>query len=229
MAEEAERRYRELGSPSMVAHTVEGRALIELDAGELDAAAPFLREAVARFAGASNLGCTAHALEAVAVWTAARGDRRAAAELVSAAEMLRDVSGAGHKPWEARARYGDYDASVLGDTDDAQEAIAARQTPFTRLSGGARRRVASLVPSTCRRRPREPVGGDRHRAARASPSPQMTPPSTWGSTEERRLGRAVRHSTARSRPQQAGRTARTERRGDDGTRTHDPLLAKQVL
>ena len=63
--------------------------------------------------GASNLGCTAHALEAVAVWTASHGDRRATAELVSAADMLRDVSGAGHKPWEARARYGDYDASVL--------------------------------------------------------------------------------------------------------------------
>jgi hypothetical protein len=124
MADEAERRYRELGSPSMVSHAVEGRALIELDAGELDAAAPFLREAVARFAGANNLGCTAHALEAVAVWAAARGDRRGAAELVSAADVLREVSGAGHKPWEARARYGDYDMSVLGDTDDTQEAFA---------------------------------------------------------------------------------------------------------
>jgi hypothetical protein len=107
IAEEAERRFRELGSPSMVAHTLEGRALIALDAGDLDAAAPFLREAVARFAGANNLGCTAHALEAVAVWTSARGDRKAAAELVSAADMLREVSGAGHKPWEVRARYAD--------------------------------------------------------------------------------------------------------------------------
>jgi predicted ATPase/class 3 adenylate cyclase len=124
LAAEAERRFRELASPSMVAHTVEGRALIELKAGDLDAAAPFLSEAVARFAGASNLGCTAHALEAVAVWTAARGDRRAAAELIGAAEMLREVSGAGHKPWEVRASHRDYNAGVLGDTDDTQEAIA---------------------------------------------------------------------------------------------------------
>src|SRR5262245_32491327 len=108
----------------MVAHTVEGRALIELNAGDLDAAAPFLREAVARFAGASNLGCAAHALEAVAVWTATRGDRDAAAELVGAADALRELSGAGHKPWEVRASHGDYDTGVLRDTDTADHAFA---------------------------------------------------------------------------------------------------------
>lgn len=124
MVEEAEQRFRELGSPSMLAHAVEGRALIELNAGDLDAAVPFLREAVVLFSGVGNLGCTAHALEAVAVWTAAQGDRSAAGELVGAADMLREASGTGHKPWEIRARLGDYDATVLGTTDDAVEAVA---------------------------------------------------------------------------------------------------------
>jgi predicted ATPase/class 3 adenylate cyclase len=124
MAVEGERRFRELGSPIMVAHVLEGRALIELNAGDVNAAAPFLREAVAVLAAASNLGCTSHTLEAVAVWAAARGDASAAGELVGAAETLREVSGAGHKPWEVRARHHDYDASVLGDTDGTRQAVA---------------------------------------------------------------------------------------------------------
>ena len=32
------------------------------------------------------------------MWTAARGDRSATGELVGAADMLREVSGAGHRP-----------------------------------------------------------------------------------------------------------------------------------
>ena len=124
MAVEAERRFREQESPMMVAHALEGRALIELNAGDLDAAAPLLGEAVALLADARNLGCTAHALEAAAMWTSARGDRSATGELVGAADALREASGAGHKPWEVRARHDDYDASVLGDTDVAREAVA---------------------------------------------------------------------------------------------------------
>jgi predicted ATPase/class 3 adenylate cyclase len=124
MAIDAEQRFRELGSPVMVAHAVEGRALIELNVGDVTAAAPFLTEAVALLADAGNAGCTAHALEAVAVWSAARGNASAAGELVGAADRLREMSGAGHKPWEVRARHGDYDSSVLGDAGEAHEALA---------------------------------------------------------------------------------------------------------
>jgi hypothetical protein len=38
--------------------------------------------------------------------------------------MLRETSGAGHKPWEVRARHSDYDATVLGDRVEAHEAVA---------------------------------------------------------------------------------------------------------
>lgn len=124
LAVDAERHFRELESPMMVAHALEARALIELNAGDLAAAAPFLSEAVALLAAIGNLGCLAHALEAVAVWTAAGGDGDVTGELVGAADRLREDSGAGHKPFEVRARYGDYDASVLGDSAGARAAVA---------------------------------------------------------------------------------------------------------
>jgi predicted ATPase/class 3 adenylate cyclase len=124
LAAEAERRFRDLESPSMVAHAVEGRALIEINAGHLAAAAPLLREAIAFFLSVGNQGCAAHSLEAVAVWAATRGDRGAAAELVGAADILREVSGAGHKPWEVRARHSDYDAWVIGDSPGARKSVA---------------------------------------------------------------------------------------------------------
>ncbi len=124
MAVEAEQRYRSLGSPIMRAHALEARGLIELEAGDLDAAAPFLRESVGILSGAGNQGCTAHILEAVAVWAAIRGDADSAGELVGAAEALRAASGAGHKPWEVRARHGgDFDIDVLGDPTTARQAI----------------------------------------------------------------------------------------------------------
>jgi predicted ATPase/class 3 adenylate cyclase len=124
MAVDAERRFRDLGSPIMRAHALEARALIEIEAGDLAAAAPFLREAVETLAGSGNMGCTAHTLEAAAAWCARRGDASTAGELIGAAESLRATSGAGHKPWEVRARYGDaYDADVLGDPSAVHESI----------------------------------------------------------------------------------------------------------
>jgi len=125
MADEAEQSYRVLGSPIMRAHALEARALIDLDAEDLPGAAPFLREALSILASSNNMGCTAHILEAVAAWAAAGGHLDDAGELIGAAESLRSASGAGHKPWEVRARHGrDFDASVLGDPDAASDSVA---------------------------------------------------------------------------------------------------------
>ena len=115
LAEEAHRRFRDLGSSVGLAHAVEGRAIIALSVDRLDDAVPFLAEAVDLFAAAGNLGCTAHALEAVAVWAAAGGDAESGAELVGAAESLRRAGGHGHRPWEVRARLGiDFDGTTFG-------------------------------------------------------------------------------------------------------------------
>jgi predicted ATPase len=136
MAREAERRYGELDSPIMRAHALEARGLIALTDADLAAAAPPLREAVGILAGASNLGCTAHLLEAIAVWASARGDVDAAGVLVGSAESLRAASGAGHKPWEVRALHGeDFDADIMGDDDAAHE--AARRGRLLSLAAAA--------------------------------------------------------------------------------------------
>ena len=153
MAAEAERRYRELGAPIMRAHALEARGIIEIEAGDLDSAAPFLHEATEVLAAVGNAGCTAHALEAVAVWAAERGDPSSAGELVGAAESLRSASGAGHKPWEVRARHGgSFDADVLGDDGAVRDAIQrGRQSS---LAAAAELVAALLAPATdARRRP----------------------------------------------------------------------------
>ena len=153
MAVEAERRFREYGAPMMRAHALEARGLVEIEAGDLDSAAPFLHEATEVLAATGNAGCTAHALEAVAVWAAERGDPSSAGELVGAAESLRSASGAGHKPWEVRARHGgSFDADVLGEDGAVRDAIQrGRQSS---LAAAAELVAALLAPATdARRRP----------------------------------------------------------------------------
>jgi predicted transcriptional regulator len=124
MAAEADRLLRRSGSPVGVAHNVEGRAIIAFDRGELAAAAGFAAEAVKLFSGSVSYGCTAHALEVAAVVVAADDDhdRRVPAELLSAAEMFRDISGQGHRPWEIRARHGGTDYLDLHSTADFKAA-----------------------------------------------------------------------------------------------------------
>jgi hypothetical protein len=124
MAAEADRLLRRSGSPVGVAHNVEGRAIIAFDRGELAAAAGFAAEAVKLFSGSVNYGCTAHALEVAAVVVAADGYhvRRVPAELLSAAEMFREMSGQGHRPWEIRARHIETDYLDLHSTADFKAA-----------------------------------------------------------------------------------------------------------
>jgi hypothetical protein len=103
-----------------VAHNVEGRAIIAYDRKQLGMAAGFAVEAITLFSGSVNYGCTAHALEVAAVVVAAgNGDsENVAAELLSAAQVLREKSGQGHRPWEVRARHGGIDD--LGSTPGAR-------------------------------------------------------------------------------------------------------------
>jgi hypothetical protein len=124
MAAEADRLLRRSGSQVGVAHNVEGRAIIAFDRGELAAAAGYAAEAVKLFSGSVNYGCTAHALEVAAVVVAADDDheRRVPGELLSAAEMFRDISGQGHRPWEIRARHGEAHYLNLQSTADFKAA-----------------------------------------------------------------------------------------------------------
>ncbi len=160
MAVEAEHRYAALGSPIMRAHALEARGLIALTDGDQAAAAAPLREAVAILAGATNLGCTAHVLEAVAVWASAQGDVEAAGEFLGAAESLRAASGSGHKPWEVRALHGaGFDSDVMGDDAAAHE--AARRGRLLSLAASAELAdsVLSRAPEFAQDGRREGDGG----------------------------------------------------------------------
>ena len=117
MAEEADRLLRAQDVPMGIAHNAEGRGLIELDRDDVRSAAEHIAEAVELFASFSNPGCSAHGLEAAAVVIARGGSHETAAELLGAAEELRNLSGQGHRPWEVRTRHGAIEDELLLEPD----------------------------------------------------------------------------------------------------------------
>ena len=121
LAGEADELLRATGSPISVAHSVEGRGIIAYDREELIDAATFVSEAIELFARSGNRGCSAHALEAAAAIVARNGHTEVATELVGAADELRQSSGAGHKPWEIRARHPDIEERFAPLTHSARE------------------------------------------------------------------------------------------------------------
>jgi predicted ATPase/class 3 adenylate cyclase len=97
---EAERRCRAVDAPTALAHCLEVRALIALRRHEGDVGG-WLAEAMDVFLALRHEGCTAHVLEAVAAATAAtHADPGLVAELLGAADRLREISGHDHRPWE---------------------------------------------------------------------------------------------------------------------------------
>jgi hypothetical protein len=112
LATEGDELMRDIESPMGIAHSVEARGIIAYDRGRLADAAAFVAEAVELFAHFGNRGCSAHALESAAVIVAQSGQPDTATELLGAADELRRSSGAGHKPWEIRARHPDIEDRI---------------------------------------------------------------------------------------------------------------------
>jgi hypothetical protein len=129
MAAEADGLLQRVGAPMGVAHNAEGRGIIAYERGELGDAARFLTDAIGLFASYSNIGCTAHALEAAAVVISAAGreDAGRAGELLAAADDLRAQSGQGHRPWEIRARLGKLRGPLIADGADGAAARGPTQ------------------------------------------------------------------------------------------------------
>jgi len=125
LAAEADEILRAMDSPISFAHNVEGRGIIAYDRGELADAATFVAEAVEIYRHFESPGCTAHALESAAVIIGEAGQRETATELLGAADELRRTSGAGHKPWEIRARHSDIDDRIAPASRAAREAAFA--------------------------------------------------------------------------------------------------------
>jgi hypothetical protein len=144
LAAEADELMRATGAPIGIAHTVEGRGIISYDRDELADAAAFVAEAVEIFARFDNLGCSAHALESAAVIVGQAGQRETATELLGAAEELRHCSGAGHKPFEIRARHSDIDDRVAPLSPAAREAALTAGRQHT-LESAARAALDALA------------------------------------------------------------------------------------
>jgi len=124
LAVQADELLRAEDVPMGIAHNLEGRGLIELERGDGRAAARFIAEAIEVFARFANLGCTAHGLEAAAVCIARDGLDATAAELLGAAEELRQRSGQTHRPWEVRSRHGAIEAHLRLDATELAAAFA---------------------------------------------------------------------------------------------------------
>jgi predicted ATPase/class 3 adenylate cyclase len=147
LAGEADVLFRATGSPISIAHNVEGQGIIAYDRDELVDAAAFVAEAIQVFSRFGNPGCTAHALEAAAAIVGRTGLTEVATELVGAADELRRGSGAGHKPWEIRARHNDIDERVAPLSHAARQAALKRGRQHT-LDSAARIALDALSTAT---------------------------------------------------------------------------------
>ena len=143
LAAEADELLRATGGAIGIAHNMEGRGIIAYDRDELTDAAAFVAEAVEIYSTSGNLGCCAHALESAAVILGQAGQPETATELLGAAEELRHRSGAGHKPFEIRARHPDIEDRIAPLAPDVHDASLAAGRQHT-LESAARAALDAL-------------------------------------------------------------------------------------
>jgi predicted ATPase/class 3 adenylate cyclase len=120
LADESETILRANDAPFALAHSLEGRALINLRRDDTTSAARYLAEAVTLL-GSHEHGCTAHVLDAVAVLLAQLGEPSEAAFLLGGAEELRRTSGHGERPWEMRGHALAAGLLATGEYDNARQ------------------------------------------------------------------------------------------------------------
>ena len=135
-AAESEALFRTIGAPFGLAHSLEGRALIYLQRNDSAHAVVCLSESIPIYAGSVELGCLAHALEAVAAVLTQLNERRGAAFLLGGAEELRTKSGHAHRPWELHSR------------DLAEEMLASDEMEAERERGRAAATDALVARAT---------------------------------------------------------------------------------
>jgi predicted ATPase/class 3 adenylate cyclase len=104
LAKEAERSFRALGDRSGLAHSLEAKALVALEADDRTTAGLALSEAAGIYFGDDNTGCASHCVEAIAAHALHSGRVDAARQLTAAATGLRHAIGRGYSPWEVHRR-----------------------------------------------------------------------------------------------------------------------------
>jgi tetratricopeptide (TPR) repeat protein len=91
--EEALALFREIGQPEGILVNVQNLGIASLAAGRIDDAAVYLAESLFRASELGDARCVGDAVELLAAVAAHRGETRAAARLLGAAERLREESG----------------------------------------------------------------------------------------------------------------------------------------
>ena len=95
--------FRQTDSPFGIAHGEEGIGHALAACGELDESMMHMLTAARSFHDLGHLSCLSHALDGVALVLVLEGRLLAAAEIVGAAEGLRDTTGMPQRPWETDA------------------------------------------------------------------------------------------------------------------------------
>ena len=95
--------FRQTNSPFGIAHAEEGIGHALAACGELEESMTHMLTAVRSFHELGHLSCMSHALDGVALVLVLEGRLQPAAEIVGAAEGLRDATGTSPRPWEIDA------------------------------------------------------------------------------------------------------------------------------
>ncbi len=110
------------GNPNWLAHSYEFRALVAYLQGDYERARDLLASALPIYLQISNRVCSAHCLETTAALAAATGRPNGGAELLGAAERMRELLGTAAPPYERIVR----ERGVAGVTRDLDDEAAAR-------------------------------------------------------------------------------------------------------
>jgi hypothetical protein len=108
------------GNPNWLAHSYEFRALVAFLQRDYERARGLLASALPLYLQIGNRVCSAHCLETTAALTAATGQPDGAAQLLGAAERMRELLGTAAPPYERIVR-----ERVVADVTSALDDDAA--------------------------------------------------------------------------------------------------------
>ena len=129
------------GNPNWLAHSYEFRALVAYLEGDFQRSRDLLASALPVYLQISNRVCSAHCLETTATLAAATGWPDAAAELLGAAERMREQLGTAAPPYERIVRERGIAAITNTLDDDAASTARTRGRDLTYEDAMARART----------------------------------------------------------------------------------------
>ena len=155
LVEEGGRLLEHAGNPNWLAHSYEFRALVAYLRGDHRRARDLLASALPLYLQIGNRVCSAHCLETTAALAAATGRPDGAAQLLGAAERMREVLGTAAPPYERIVRergVGDVKAALDATRQPRRGSAAARSASRLRWRGPARWRSADGAQEAQRER-----------------------------------------------------------------------------